>query len=77
MFQKALAHVMHSSVLFFDTTPIGTSTNLYDCFNHCLTTSGRIISRLSRDQDTIDAELSGNLFIVRDASHSVHLLVAH
>ena len=24
MFQKAFAHVMHSTVSFFDTTPIGT-----------------------------------------------------
>ncbi|TFY55007.1 hypothetical protein EVJ58_g8525 [Rhodofomes roseus] len=54
MFQKAFAHVMHSSVSFFDTTPIG-----------------RIISRLSRDQDTIDAEISMTLFVLLSTLSSV------
>ncbi|KAI0087238.1 multidrug resistance-associated ABC transporter [Irpex rosettiformis] len=41
MFKASLSGVLHSSMAFFDTTPMG-----------------RVLSRLSKDQDTIDTEIA-------------------
>ena len=56
MFKRAFLAVVRSPVAFFDTTPLGKSKlarSLYHA-DHC---EGRIMSRLSKDQDTIDTEL--------------------
>jgi hypothetical protein len=66
MFKAALQGVLRSPVAFFDTTPMGKLILLEieslintDC-------AGRILSRLSKDQDTLDAQLSMTLYQVGD-----------
>ena len=57
MFKKAFLAVLRSPVSFFDTTPLGKRKRLKDlCGVNLL--AGRIMSRLSKDQDTIDTELA-------------------
>lgn len=58
-----MTRVLKSPVAFFDTTPIGMSTRRYMVFFS--SALGRIISRLSKDQDTLDSELSMTLNQVR------------
>jgi ATP-binding cassette subfamily C (CFTR/MRP) protein 1 len=58
MFNAALGGVLRSPASFFDTTPMGISLHLD---SGCVLTencTGRILSRLSKDQDTLDNELS-------------------
>lgn len=58
-----MTRVLKSPVAFFDTTPIGRSIRRYMIFLSSVL--GRIISRLSKDQDTLDSELSMTLNQVR------------
>lgn len=63
MFKAALVGVLRSPASFYDTTPIGKYmpfrwSNILTC------RLGRIISRLSKDQDTLDTELSMTLYQV-------------
>jgi len=64
MFKAALAGVLRSPVSFFDTTPMGMLILLnLDTF---LTNIhlGRIMSRFSKDQDTLDTQISMTLYQV-------------
>lgn len=61
MFKASLNAVLRSAVSFFDTTPMGTSeTNpkLAEEIDMADVYIGRVMSRLSKDQDTIDTEIS-------------------
>lgn len=62
MFKASLNAVLRSAVSFFDTTPMGTS-EVNDMLAKNKPTQiilfiGRVMSRLSKDQDTIDTEIS-------------------
>ncbi|GJE92383.1 multidrug resistance-associated ABC transporter [Phanerochaete sordida] len=54
LFRASLWAVLHSTVAFFDTTPMG-----------------RVMSRLSKDQDTIDTEISMTAFQLLSTASSV------
>ncbi|KAI0700340.1 ATP-dependent bile acid permease [Cytidiella melzeri] len=54
MFKASLSGVLHSSVAFFDTTPMG-----------------RVLSRLSKDQDTIDTEIALIAFVLLTLASSI------
>ncbi|KAJ3898403.1 multidrug resistance-associated ABC transporter [Lentinula edodes] len=56
LFVTVLKKVLQSPVSFFDTTPIGT-VFIPAQIDPILTPTGRILSRLSKDQDTLDTEL--------------------
>jgi len=56
MYKKALAAVLNSPTSFFDTTPMGEiGHTLLGLFANGVL--GRILSRLSKDQDVIDTQL--------------------
>lgn len=65
LFRTALTAVLRSPTSFFDTTPMGMlNFNLLDQFCSSFSSyvcKGRILSRLSKDQDTLDNELSMTL----------------
>jgi ATP-binding cassette subfamily C (CFTR/MRP) protein 1 len=63
LFKAALKAVLRSPTSFFDTTPMGNLSYLPNelSLNYH---SGRILSRLSKDQDTLDTELSMTLMQV-------------
>ena len=65
LFKAALNSVLRSSTSFFDTTPLGLSLSLIFLFFISMKYIGRILSRLSKDQDTLDNELSMTLLQVR------------
>ncbi len=65
MFKSSLGHVLGSPVSFFDTTPMGQYYTSLRHFHALTILEGRILSRLSKDQDTVDAELSLTLTQVR------------
>lgn len=59
LFATVLKKVLQSPVSFFDTTPIGTvfiPAQIDPILTPTIST-GRILSRLSKDQDTLDTEL--------------------
>jgi ATP-binding cassette, subfamily C (CFTR/MRP), member 1 len=64
MFKAALTGVLRSPVSFFDTTPMGMLILLN--LNAFLTNIhvGRIMSRFSKDQDTLDTQISMTLYQV-------------
>jgi hypothetical protein len=80
MFKAALSGVLFSPTSFFDTTPMGECVLLVVLLPSYMSGVGRIVSRLSKvccmrvvvfwllsplqDQDTIDQELSLNLYQV-------------
>lgn len=61
MFDAALKGVLHSPTSFFDTTPMGKRLSSNYASDWQTTSWGRIFSRFSKDQDTIDAQLSTTL----------------
>jgi len=64
LFRTALRTVLRSPISFFDTTPMGKQAD-FNLFRSCIIMFlGRILSRLSKDQDTLDNELSMTLFQV-------------
>jgi hypothetical protein len=64
MFKAALIGVLRSPGWFFDTTPMGGLTLLGIKFFLTKFNVGRILSRLSKDQDTLDTEVAMTLFQV-------------
>ena len=67
LFKAALNAVLRSPTSFFDTTPLGLSLlSIY--LSILMMYIGRILSRLSKDQDTLDNELSMTLMQVRHCS---------
>ena len=66
LFKAALNAVLRSPTSFFDTTPLGLSLYLSSIsLSISMMYIGRILSRLSKDQDTLDNELSMTLMQVR------------
>ena len=66
LFKTALNAILRSPTSFFDTTPLGLSPSLfYFCLYHWYIYIGRVLSRLSKDQDTLDNELWLTLMQVR------------
>ena len=70
MFKDAFLAVIHSPVSFFDTTPLGESIcpRAVQMPRDLPILPGRIVSRLSKDQDTVDTEVSMMAFQVRNNS---------
>jgi ABC-type multidrug transport system fused ATPase/permease subunit len=64
LFKAALDGVLRSPVSFFDTTPMGMYILLDIKFLLQNLFPGRILSRLSKDQDTLDTQLSMTLYQV-------------
>jgi len=64
MFKAALGGVLRSPASFFDTTPMGMFSLLNIKFRLNSNSAGRILSRLSKDQDTLDTEISMTLYQV-------------
>jgi ATP-binding cassette, subfamily C (CFTR/MRP), member 1 len=56
LFRTALERVLKAPMSFFDTTPMGSIFH-FSLSRLSIPFSGRIISRLSKDQDTLDGEL--------------------
>lgn len=74
LFKAALSGVLASPTSFFDTTPMG--INQIASFQWRLDQTfftGRILSRLSKDQSIIDQELPLTLMQVRDRAVSVSI----
>jgi ATP-binding cassette subfamily C (CFTR/MRP) protein 1 len=68
LFKATLSGVLGSPISFFDTTPMGIKNCITLSFNDELInfSTGRILSRLSKDQDTIDQDLPMTLMQVRN-----------
>ena len=64
LFKAALGGVLRSPVSFFDTTPMGMYIFLDIKFLSPNICPGRVLSRLSKDQDTLDTQLSMTLYQV-------------
>ena len=60
LFKMALRGVIRSPISFYDTTPMGMSclSFLKNDFYDMVRFVGRILSRLSKDQDVMDNQLS-------------------
>jgi len=68
LFKTALNAVLRSPTSFFDSTPLGLSLSLFSIsLSISMMYIGRIVSRLSKDQDTLDNELSMTLMRVCSA----------
>ena len=67
LFKTALNAILRSPISFFDTTPLGLSFSFSYSISFSISVMyiGRILSRLSKDQDTLDNELSMTLMQVR------------
>ena len=66
IFRAALNAVLRSPISFFDTTPLGLSLFSFSSgYIILMMYIGRMLSRLSKDQDTLDNELSMVLMQVR------------
>ena len=66
LFKTALNAILRSPISFFDTTPLGLSLSFFSIsLSISVMYIGRILSRLSKDQDTLDNELSMTLMQVR------------
>ena len=61
LFRAALNAVLRSPTSFFDTTPLGLSFSFPFLKSTLTMYIGRILSRLSKDQDTLDNELAMTL----------------
>ena len=66
LFKAALSGVLRSPTSFFDTTPMGINYITVFLWPIDQLWIGRIFSRLSKDQDTIDQELPMVLMQVRN-----------
>ena len=67
LFKTALNAVLRSPTSFFDTTPLGPSLSfLFLClYSIMMCNIGRVLSRLSKDQDSLDNELWLTMMQVR------------
>lgn len=72
MFRSALGALVYSPVSFFDTTPMGmVGLFLLQLIIADTRKQGRIITRVSKDQDTVDNELFFTSYFV---SHGASVL---
>ncbi|GJJ12857.1 hypothetical protein Clacol_007102 [Clathrus columnatus] len=63
LFRMALKGVIRSPISFFDTTPIGKEAlERYVSLVRLTVSQGRMLSRLSKDQDTMDTQLVSALY---------------
>lgn len=74
MFRASLWAVLHSAIAFFDTTPMGKRIQRRLRSAVANERAGRVMSRLSKDQDTIDTEISMIAFQLLSTARSVSLL---
>ena len=77
MFKVALKSVLHSPMAFFDTTPIGEFGTLCCWIALMVCGPGRILSRLSKDQDILDNELYLTQYQILSTFSSVLGTVSH
>jgi hypothetical protein len=70
MFKASLSGIMHSAISFFDTTPMGMLLSVVFCLSNG--SLGRVLSRLSKDQDTIDTEIAIIAFALLSIFRSAH-----